>query len=245
MKTIRLVLLLLLVGLVTMACVRVEIGIVVNDDGSGVFSYQIAVQEEVMALGALTGEELDMPTLEDMGDVPAGTEMLEFREDGYTGFVISVPIDDFTDAGAMEAFLGDLNESGMGDSEIAGIPHITKNEDGGWEFSMQIPGSSGADDELGLDGFGDGVDEFAGMLADDGWFRVRVKLPGELAEHNADRIENGALVWDLDIFSTESRQLTARTVPEGGFSIIPMVISVASVVVLVGLVYLAYVRRRR
>ena len=245
MRTIWLVLLLLLVGLVTMACIRFEIGIVVNDDGSGIFSYQIAVQEEVLTLGALTGEEIGMPTPEEMEDLPRGSEIMEYREDGYTGFVISLPIDDFTDAGAMEAFLGDLNESGMGDSEISGIPHITENEDGGWEFSMQIPGSSGDDDELGLDEFGGGVDELAGILAEDGWFRVRVKLPGELAEHNADRIENGALVWELDFTFTESRQLTARTVPEGGISIIPMVISVASVVVLVGLVYLAYVRRRR
>ena len=110
---------------------------------------------------------------------------------------------------------------------------------------MLIPSGEDSGDLMGLGGSEDGMEELAGMLLGDAWFRVRVKLPGELAEHNADRIEDGELVWELDIFSTESRQLTARSVPGNGLPIGPIVAGVAGVVVLVALVSLAYVRRRR
>ena len=43
-------------------------------------------------------------------------------------------------------------------------------------------------------------------------FRVRLDLPGDLVEHNADRIEDGTLVWDLELTSAEPQRLFARTV---------------------------------
>lgn len=89
------------------------------------------------------------------------------------------------------------------------------------------------------------MEGLATLLLEDAWFRVRIKLPGELAEHNADRIEDGELVWELDLLATEDRQLMARSVPEGGFPIGPIVVMVAGVVVLAAFVSLAYVRRRR
>ena len=138
-----------------------------------------------------------------------------------------------------------MNDSDVADSQPFDVPSITRDEDGGWQFSMLIASSEDSGDLMGLGESEDGMDEFAAMLLEDAWFRVRLKLPGELAEHNADRIEDGALVWELDILSTESRQLTARSVPAGGLPILPIVAGVAGVVVLAAFVSLAYVHRRR
>ena len=89
------------------------------------------------------------------------------------------------------------------------------------------------------------MEGLAAMLLDDAWFRVRIKLPGEVTEHNADRIEDGELVWELDFTATEERQLTARSVPSGGVSVVPIVAGIAGAAVLAAFVGLAYVRRRR
>lgn len=245
MKTIRLALLLSLVVLVTAACVRLEVGFIVNDDGSGVFNYQVALKEEVMAMADMAGERGDFNFMDELGELPPGAEVKDYEEDGYTGVIITAPISDFSDAEAVEAVLSGLGDSTGGDFQPFDVPTISKDEDGAWQFSMLIPSSEDSGDLMGLGGSEDGMDEFAAMLLEDAWFRVRLKLPGELGEHNADRIEDGELVWELDILSTESRQLTARSVPGNRLPIVPIVAGVAGVVVLVALVSLAYVRRRR
>ena len=243
MKTIRLALLLSLVVVATAACVRLEVGFIVNDDGSGVFNYQIAVKDEVSAMADMAGEGFSMA--DELGELPPGAEVQDYEEDGYTGVIVTVPISDFSDAEAVWAVLSGLGDSTESDSQPFDVPSISKDEDGAWQFSMLIPSGEDSGDLMGLGGSEDGMEELAGMLLGDAWFRVRVKLPGELAEHNADRIEDGELVWELDVLSTESRQLTARSVPGNGLPIVPIVAGVAGVVVLVALVSLAYVRRRR
>ena len=245
MKTIRLALLLSLVGLVTMACIRIEIGFVVNEDGSGVISYQVALKDAVIAMSDLAGEGEEFNLLDEMGDPPPGVEVQDYEEDGYTGVIIMASVSDFADAKAVEAVLSDLNDSDVADSQPFDVPSITRDEDGGWRFSMLISSSEDSGDLMGLGESEDEMDEFTAMLLEDAWFRVRLKLPGELAEHNADRIEDGSLVWELDILSTESRQLTARSITEGGMPILPIVAGVVGGVVLVAFVSLAYVHRRR
>ena len=105
MKTIRVALLLSLVGLVTMACIRLEIGFVVNEDGSGVISYQVALKDAVMAMSDLAGEGEDFNLLEEMGDPPPGVEVQDYEEDGYTGVIITASVADFSDEEAVEAVL--------------------------------------------------------------------------------------------------------------------------------------------
>ena len=245
MKTIWLALLLSLVGLVTMACARFEIGVVVNEDGSGVINYQVALKDELMAMAGMAGEGEDFNFMDELGDLPAGAEVQDYEEDGYTGVTVTVPISDFTDAEAVGEVLNGLSGSTESDLQSFNFPSISKDEDGAWQFSMLIPNSEDSGVLMGNGGPGDGMDEVATMLLADASFRVRVKLPGEVVEHNADRIEDGELVWELDILSTESRQLTARSVPGNRLPIVPIVAGVAGVVVLVALVLLAYVRRRR
>ncbi len=232
MKTIRLALILSIIALVTTACFRIELAFTVNDDGSGTVSYQITVNDALMELG---GEDLNF--FEELGDLPPGAEVQDYSEDGYTGVVVTVPITDFSDMVEVEDALGGLDESSDLETGLSDEISISKDEDGGWQFSMLIPSSEESIEAMDFEGMA--------MLFDDAWFRVRIKLPGELAEHNADRIEGEELVWELDFIATEERQLTARSVPGGGLPIVPIVAGLASIVVLVAFVSLAYVRRRR
>lgn len=233
MKTIRLAFTLSLIALVTAACVRIEVAFTVNDDGSGTVRYQVAFTDALMGLA---GEELDLSELAE--DMPPEAEVQEYSEGGYTGVVITVPIADFSDMREVEDALGGFEESSDLETGLSDDFSITKDEDGAWQFSMLIPS---------LEESGEATMVFEGMEAilDDGWFQVRIKLPGELAEHNADRVEDGELVWELDFTSTEERQLTARSVPGGGLLIVPIVAGLVSFVVLAAFVSLAYVRRRR
>ena len=232
MKTIRLALILSIIALVTTACFRIEFAFTVNDDGSGTVSYQIGVNEALMELG---GEDLNF--FEALGDLPPSAEVQDYSEDGYTGVVVTVPITDFSDMVEVEDALGGLDESSDLETSLSDEISISRDEDGAWQFSMLIPSSEESSEAMDFEGIA--------MLLDDAWFRVRIKLPGELAEHNADRIEGEELVWELDLIATEERQLTARSVPGSGLPIVPIVAGLASIVVLVAFVSLAYVRRRR
>ena len=233
MKTIRLALALSFVALVTTACFRLEVAFTVNDDGSGTVRHQIAVKDALIGLG---GEDINFA--EELGDLPPGAEVQDYSEDGYTGVVVTIPIADFSDMGEVEKALGGLDESSDLETGLSDDLSINRDEDGAWQFSMLIPSSEESSEAMM---------DFEGMeaLFDDAWFRVRIKLPGELAEHNADRIEGGELVWELDFTATEERQLTARSIPGGGLPIVPIVAGVAGIVVLAAFVWLAYARRRR
>ena len=237
MKTIRLTVLLSLIALVTTACLRFEVAFTVNEDGSGTVRYQMAFYEELMIWG---GEDLDLT--EELGDLPPGAEVQEYSEDGYTGVVVTVPIDDFSDMEKVQAALGGVSETTDIEAGLGDELSISKDEDGAWQFSMLIPSP---DEGIGMEGIEEGMEGLAGMLLEDAWFRVRIKLPGEVTEHNADRIEDGELAWELDFRATEERELMARSAPSGGPPIVPIVAGIAGVAVLAAFVGLAYVRRRR
>ena len=233
MKTVQLAFTLSLIALVTAACVRIEVAFTVTDDGSGTVRYQVAFTDALMGLA---GEELDLSELAE--DMPPEAEVQEYSEGGYTGVVITVPIADFSDMREVEDALGGFEESSDLETGLSDDFSITTDEDGAWEFSMLIPSlEESAEAALVLEGMG--------AILDDGWFQVRIKLPGELAEHNADRVEDGELVWELDFTSNKERQLTARSVPEGGLPIVPIVAALVGFVVLAAFVSLAYIRRRR
>ena len=45
---------------------------------------------------------------------------------------------------------------------------------------------------------------------------MRLSLPGRLTEHDADRVEAGEAVWELDVTAAEARVLRARSQPASG-----------------------------
>ena len=187
--------LVLLLGLTAFAmtgCLRFEMAISINDDGSGVFGTIVAISDEFTEATGASSEE-GIPT----DDLPPGAEVSEYREDGFTGIELAIPF-------ANTAQLA-LLTSGMGE-DAGGLNDFTleRNDSGGWTFSM-----------LGSVETGEITGDAGGMMPEDilegTFFRIRIALPGELVEHNADRIEDGALVWELDLTATEPRELTART----------------------------------
>ena len=173
-------------------CIRYELAISVNDDGSGVLGTIVAISDAFTELTGASTEEL-VP-----GDeLPPNVDVSEYRQDGFTGIEIAGPF-------ANQAELA-LITSGIS-PDTGGLDDFTleRNESGGWTFSMVA--SVEADEPTG-DTDGPPPEE---LLAG-AFFRIRIALPGELAEHNADRVEDGSLVWELDLMATEPRQLMART----------------------------------
>ena len=87
----------------------------------------------------------------------------------------------------------------------------------------------------------------AGLLGEDAFFRIRVALPGEVTEHNADRIEGDLLVWEIDWTSTEGRTLSAVSRPASGggndMGLVAVLVGVAAVALVV--VFAARSRRSR
>lgn len=200
--------------------------------------------------GEMGGGEL-APTdpLEDLeASAPEGWSAERFREGDVEGVRISRAFEDLE--GLREA----LRESrqfggGAGGGDLApeaGSPgeldDVEIERDGDiFTFRMEFEGAGGDLEELdeleGLEGFGGG--DFFGDLGDlELELELRVELPGEVQEHNADRVEGGALVWELDETSqarTISAVSDASRSPGGdGFPVVPVAVAAAILAVAVG-----------
>ncbi|MDE2836230.1 MAG: hypothetical protein OXL97_01800 [Chloroflexota bacterium] len=230
-------LLLPLAVLATTGCFRIEIAFLVNDDGSGAIRYTVGVSDQVTAMMEAEGMEAEGGSLVEEEDLPPGAEVHDYSEDGYTGVVFTVP---FTDYAEIKSIMESVDETDQGSGFGLDPPDISQDENGDWRFSMLMPAASEDD------GSGDllGMDALLGELLADGWFRVRVKLPGELADHNADRVENGELVWQMGLDSTEERQLTARATSGGGLSIVAIGAAAGVVVIALAAVAVLFFTRR-
>ncbi len=174
-------------------CLRYELSISLNDDGSGVVGTVVAISDAFTELTGATTEEL-VPTEGLSPDV----EVRQYSQDGFTGIELGIPF-------ANEAQLGLITvgmSAGAGAGESGDIT-LERNDAGGWTFAMVAAVEAGEGMAL--------ADPPPAELLEGSFFRVRIALPGALAEHNADRIEDGALVWELELTATEPRQLTART----------------------------------
>ena len=227
---VGLVLLLSIVASAALGCIRFDLSIVVNDDGSGVLGYNIAVNDALLTFGGSEGFGLQEELPLEGEDLPPGTEVSEYREDGYSGFSITVPFADYAE-------IRDALQPGLDDAGVVEMPDISQDEDGTWHFSMRVP-PLGEEDAEDL--------QLAKALLIDGWFRVRVTLPGEIEEHNADRLEDEELFWELDFFATEPRLLTASAIPSGGFplAVIGVPAAVVAMIILVAVAALTLTKRR-
>ena len=216
------VLLLAALAVALTGCLRVQLTFTVHDDGSGVVGTLFAVEETLLAL---TGESAD-DILGDTGDLPAGGVIEAYEEDGFVGQSLTVSVPDMTRAAE---FLGGVEAAADSADELSFV-----REGEGWRFTMAIPSG----EELAGDG---GDTDLAGALGDDAFFRVRVALPGEVVEHNADRVEDGMLVWEIDWTSSEPRTLSAVSQPgSGGGMDIGFIIVLAGVAALAAFGFFAF-----
>jgi hypothetical protein len=128
-------------------------------------------------------------------------------------------------------------------------------EGSGWRFEAQLSDdatAAGLGDGGGGDVFGDAItgailgdggggdvfgDAITGAILGDASFTVRLALPGEIVEHNADELTGGELVWHLDVLDPGARPLMARSETSSGSSG-----GVSSGVLVVGLLVVAGLR---
>ena len=178
----------------TAGCVRYELSFAVEEDGSGAIGVIFALSDQFTAMTGTTAQQaLGM----DPTNLP-GTSAEPYGADGFSGLRLHVPFANLQQLG--------VYFSSPQAQNLAGDLSLAPNASGGWSFSTVLaPPAAVAGDQAAA------AAALPPELLQGAWGRVRVELPGAAAEHNADRIENGAFVWDIDLAGSEPRQLMAST----------------------------------
>ena len=194
---------LLAIGAVVLTgCIRVEVSFTVQEDGSGAVAVVTALSDEFIdALVEIGGPANDDGSfLGDIRHIP-GAIVEEYREDGFSGERLTITVPDMT---RIDEFLGGIDEVWEAAEQLQ-----VEREGEGWRFELVV--EPPRDDLVGLD------DPEALDALDQGLsYTVRLSLPGRLTEHNADRVEAGEAVWELDVTAAEARVLSARSQPASG-----------------------------
>ncbi len=236
--------LLLLLTLVLSACtIRMDVGLVVNEDESGTFALFVGLDEELRQLVEEGGGDgLDLT--EDISDVPEGWTVEELTEDGFEGVRISTDYADFDDLNAKLAQMNEGTDGGVGGDLLSdfGLTH----EGDTYEFNADISNVdeslTGALDSGGGEDLLSGLD--AGSLIGDLFeIRFQLTLPGDIGEHNADAVNGNTLVWNLDV-TEDADALQATSTLGGGSSALLLGGAAVAAVVVVG-VGVTAVRRRK
>ena len=191
-----------LCAVVLTGCIRVEISFTVDDDGSGAVAVVMALSDEFIdALVEIGGPANDDGSfLGDIRHIP-GAIVEEYREDGFSGERLTITVPDMT---RIVEFLGGVDEVWQAAEQLQ-----VEREGEGWRFELVV--EPPRDDLVGLD------DPQALDALDQGLsYTVRLSLPGKLTEHNADRVEAGEAVWEIDITAAEARVLSAHSQPPSG-----------------------------
>lgn len=184
---------------------RANLSIEVNDDGSADLSGFLAFDEAFIGSAASEfGEDVAVSGEDDIcaqfaadnGAAPVGNELeyKPYRDGDFCGL-------QFDGSVAPDGVEEQLNSPG---SQIAA--ELQRDGDG-WTFALNI------DDPLGAEAAGGGALFDSLDLFGSSEFVVRVKLPGEQVDHNANSIEgDGTMRWEVDLADLPVR-LFARTQP--------------------------------
>ncbi len=246
---------LLALGVLATGCIRAEIAIRVNEDGSGTVSVLTAFDRSFMeafgeddASGGGTFE-LSGLTEVDESELPPGASVEPYEEGDFVGVRVTVPFESGDDVAASidRIFAGTGGESSPLAGDDSAFRRLVLERDGdAWRFEAEMElNTSELTGETEDDPLGGALAE---LLFQDASFVVRLKLPGEVVSHNADEIgPDGELVWNIDIFGGETRTLSASSdvSGEGGGGGTTIVAAVAVLLVVVLAVVYVYVRRQR
>ena len=189
-------------AVVLTGCVRLEVSFTVQEDGSGAVAVVMALSDEFIdALVEIGGPANDDGSfLRDIRHIP-GAMIEEYREDGFSGERLTITVPDMT---RVDEFLGRIDEVWQAVEQLQ-----VEREAEGWRFQLVV--GPPRDGLVGVD------DPGALAALDQGFsYTVRLSLPGKFTEHNADRVEVGAVVWQLDVTNAEARTLSARSQPASG-----------------------------
>ena len=121
--------LVLLLGLTAFAmtgCIRYELAISINDDGSGVLGTIVAISDAFTQATGANSEELVPPD-----DLPPNVDVSEYRQDGFTGIELAIPFANQGELGLIASGMSaGADGGGLGDFTLE------RNDGGGWTFSM-------------------------------------------------------------------------------------------------------------
>lgn len=249
-------------ALVLTACeFRIHTDLVIEEDGSGVLSLEMSVDDQLAGL-AESGMGMDMMDMGEIEIMGEGEGPIELIDDGWVpdGWTIEVVSDDyqgirasteFDDLDGLEERLRDLAENG------ADIPIPMTTGAGGMlsgmsleqegdvlVFWLEIPEQSGALLE-GMEGMEDDPALDLSVLDEVFDIRLTLTLPGEIVAErtNADLITGQTLVWNLSM-DDGGRVLEAQSqLPRSGASMI--IVWAVAALALAAAVYLVIDRRRR
>jgi hypothetical protein len=255
---------LLALTVIVAGCVRVDLAIKVQDDGSGTLSMLAAVNSQLLSLVQSAGESAANPfdqLTQDSSALPPGAKVEPYSQDGYVGARMTFPFaagDDVaqtlatTFAQLATGVAGDLGTATPGSGSanpLAGLLGgsggngplqdfvLRKQSDGGWKFEATVPTQMASGDTVGID------PSMLKSLFKDASFTVRLTLPGHIVETNADQRVGNELTWNIDPLG-DARTLTALSAPGGGGA---NAANVAALVALTAVIVggLAWFARRR
>ena len=177
-------------------CLRMDVAIRVEPDGTGTVEIEMLLSETLTELaeafsdedaGDLCAEMLDESA---MSDMPAGAEARELSKDGWCGAEISFPFTDFdltefSTADGMPIRLWVENQTVFFDLDVS---DLTADFEEDMSFEQMAAMAKVFDLEL-----------------DEPKMVFEVTLPGASVDHNADSTQGSTFNWELDLFGDESR----------------------------------------
>lgn len=192
----RLIILIALLTVVLSAC-RLETNVLIeiNDDGSAIVGLEVGLDEEFRSLIGNTG-------------LTDGDEFVNEMFSGIDGDVVEPRVDGDMTYYRSNMAVDDLEtwdwENAIQDGFFSAFSYTQADETA--QFSAKIDGASEGD----FGDFGDlGIDPTA-LTEDFFSAKVIVTMPGEIAEHNADEVVDGALIWNIGIGETVEAAATSN-----------------------------------
>ena len=181
-------------------CLRMDMAIRVEPDGTGTVEIEVLLSETLAEFaeafsdgdtGDICAEMLDESGI---SDLPAGAEVRDSSKDGWCGAEISFPFTDF-----------DLSELSADD----GVPIRLWVENQMVFFDLDVSdliGDADEDDDMSFQQMA-ALAKVFDMELDEPKMLFAVTLPGASVDHNADSAQGSTLNWELDLFGDESRTL--------------------------------------
>ncbi len=186
-------------ALIAAGCLRADIGVTVEEDGSGVLTFAQLQGPELREQADELGLDEDVTEFEE--SMPDSAEFSDVVDGDYEGRQATMTFDslDDLDALATEVLIVEPDEQGTFDS------FAVTQEGSVYAFDAVYRGSDFDDLELDDD-------------VDPGQVIVTLELPGVVTEDNATEVADDVLTWRIPI--DESATLRARTQTElvGGFT---------------------------
>ena len=220
MRRFRFLLVAAVVAILVTGCIRSDLTVTVNDDGSGSYTAIVAFNPKAIAqlaqlggqstgaLGTDPCKEIRDSAKENQGQLPTGAKVENYSDGDFCGVKITAPFaagDNPSDA--ISKALGGINSASEGFSGVGLDTFSIKKSGTGWQFEAKPSGASnGASSSAGDAALAKQFLQGASSI-------VRIKLPGRVVEKdaNVDAIDgDGVLIWNLDL-TGETRTLKART----------------------------------